>query len=168
MSRHFTIFKYPCRKTKSICSELRPSTAPIRVEEPDSLVRQSSIVVVSRTMHPFPRCSKPARENRLSKLEYAIPPQAENTNYPAPIFNFKHECFYFDCTFPVKSLKWTLQKIISKYSVYDKSCTVSNQQLFCGHGVFSRWCFVDAPSLTIKYSYSTRILCCADDQCPEN
>ena len=26
--------------------------------------------MVSRTMHPFPRCPKPARESRLSKLAY--------------------------------------------------------------------------------------------------
>ncbi len=39
-------------------------------------------MVVPRTIHPFPRCPKPARESRLPKLAYVpvrISPQAENT-----------------------------------------------------------------------------------------
>ena len=40
-------------------------------------------VVLRTTMHPFPRCLKPARESKLSKLilQVRISPQAENTIY---------------------------------------------------------------------------------------
>ena len=38
-------------------------------------------MVVSRTIYPFPRCIKPARESKLSKLvPVRNPPQAENAN----------------------------------------------------------------------------------------
>ncbi len=46
------------------CKSVQP--VPARVEELVSPVRQF-LVVVARTIHPFPRCSKPAREIRLSK-----------------------------------------------------------------------------------------------------
>ncbi len=48
------------------------SSSGRRLEEPVSPVRQSlsGVVVVPRTIHPFPRCPKPARESRLSKLAF--------------------------------------------------------------------------------------------------
>ena len=55
-----------------------------RVEEPVNAVRQSSIVVVSRTMHPFPRRKVGPRESRLSQLALVLvrnPPQAKNADY---------------------------------------------------------------------------------------
>ncbi len=48
------------------CKSVQP--VPSRVEEPVSSTRPSSSAVVPQTIHPFPRCSKPARESRLSKL----------------------------------------------------------------------------------------------------
>ena len=48
------------------CKSEQP--VPARVEEPVSTVRQSLLVVVTRTIHPFSRCPKPARESRLSEL----------------------------------------------------------------------------------------------------
>ncbi len=43
------------------------TTCSSRVEEPVSPVRHL-LFVVPRTIHPFPRCPKPARESTLSKL----------------------------------------------------------------------------------------------------
>ena len=42
---------------------------PARVEEPVSHIG-NLLVVVPRTIHPFPGCPKPVRESRLSKLAY--------------------------------------------------------------------------------------------------
>ena len=41
---------------------------PARVEDP--IKASSGGLVVSRTIHPFPRCPKPAWESRLSKLAF--------------------------------------------------------------------------------------------------
>ncbi len=48
------------------CKSAQP--VPARVEESVSPVRRSSIVVVPRTIHPFPGCPKPTRESRQTKM----------------------------------------------------------------------------------------------------
>ncbi len=62
------------------CKSVQP--VPDWVEEPGSPVF-NLLVVLSRRIHPFPRCPKPALKSRLSKLfsllVVRIPPQAENS-----------------------------------------------------------------------------------------
>ncbi len=63
------------------CKSVQP--VPARVEEPVSPVRHSLLVVVSRTIHPFPGCLKLAEVINLSKLALVPvrnPPQAEIAN----------------------------------------------------------------------------------------
>ena len=47
------------------CKSVQP--VPARVEQPVSSVRHL-VLVAPQTIHPLPRCPKPARESRLSNL----------------------------------------------------------------------------------------------------